>query len=230
MPDYTQGKIYKVWDNAYTECYIGSTVETLSSRMAKHRAQYKRWKANQAKFLTAFLLFDKFGVENCKVELLEHFPRACRSELEAREGYHHRQHDCVNKQIAGRSHKEYLIEHREPIRNQRKGYYLRNKDALSVWQKQYRQHNKIKVQQTLHEWYDANRTAHNEKQREYYTQHREQVLDRLNKKVMCPICMSSCSRCNILRHQRTQKHQNALQARSSVETQTSQNGMIEINR
>ena len=39
--NYQNGKIYKIWDNAYTKCYIGSTVETLASRMTKHRDKYK---------------------------------------------------------------------------------------------------------------------------------------------------------------------------------------------
>ena len=34
---YTQGNIYKITDNAYSECYIGSTVQALSNRMRDHR-------------------------------------------------------------------------------------------------------------------------------------------------------------------------------------------------
>ena len=35
---YANGKIYKIVDNAYTGCYIGSTIQPLSSRMSTHRA------------------------------------------------------------------------------------------------------------------------------------------------------------------------------------------------
>ena len=38
---YTNGKLYKITDIAYNECYIGSTIETLSQRMAGHRNKYK---------------------------------------------------------------------------------------------------------------------------------------------------------------------------------------------
>ena len=43
MPDYQKGKIYKVWNNSYTKCYIGSTCEELCRRMAQHKRQYKEW-------------------------------------------------------------------------------------------------------------------------------------------------------------------------------------------
>ena len=29
MPDYQKGKIYKIWDKSYTECYVGSTIQDL---------------------------------------------------------------------------------------------------------------------------------------------------------------------------------------------------------
>ena len=34
---YQNGKIYKITDIAYNKCYIGSTTEGLSLRMARHR-------------------------------------------------------------------------------------------------------------------------------------------------------------------------------------------------
>ena len=43
MVDYSKGKIYKIWDNLYTICYVGSTTQPLSKRMVKHRCDYKRY-------------------------------------------------------------------------------------------------------------------------------------------------------------------------------------------
>ena len=43
MPDYQKSKIYKIWDNNYTECYVGSTTLDLSVRMAEHRKFYKQY-------------------------------------------------------------------------------------------------------------------------------------------------------------------------------------------
>ena len=38
---YENGKIYKITDVGYNKCYIGSTCESLSKRMERHRKQYK---------------------------------------------------------------------------------------------------------------------------------------------------------------------------------------------
>ena len=37
MLDYREGEIYKIWDNMFSKCYMGSTCESLSKRMTKHR-------------------------------------------------------------------------------------------------------------------------------------------------------------------------------------------------
>ena len=44
MNKYHNGKIYKVVDVGYNKCYIGSTTESLSQRMARHRSAYKNIK------------------------------------------------------------------------------------------------------------------------------------------------------------------------------------------
>ena len=38
---YKHGKIYKITDVGYNKCYIGSTCESLSQRMTRHRSNYK---------------------------------------------------------------------------------------------------------------------------------------------------------------------------------------------
>ena len=63
MPDYRQGTIYALWDNNFTKCYIGSTVESLSNRKAKHKRKYKAYLNGTYAFTTSFSLFDEFGVE-----------------------------------------------------------------------------------------------------------------------------------------------------------------------
>ena len=43
MNRYENGKIYKLVDVGYNKCYIGSTCESLSKRMERHRKQYKEY-------------------------------------------------------------------------------------------------------------------------------------------------------------------------------------------
>ena len=64
-----KGKIYKIVDNGYNDMYIGSTTKSLSQRMAQHRYNYKSQQNN----ITVYKIFDKYGVENCKIELIEEF-------------------------------------------------------------------------------------------------------------------------------------------------------------
>ena len=71
---YSNGKIYKITDNAYTKCYIGSTIQPLSSRMGGHRREYKRYLLGNFTLITSFLLFQEFGKENCKIEIIEEYP------------------------------------------------------------------------------------------------------------------------------------------------------------
>ena len=42
MPDYSKGKIYKILNTIDYETYVGSTIETLGQRMAKHRLYVKK--------------------------------------------------------------------------------------------------------------------------------------------------------------------------------------------
>ena len=43
MVDYRKGQIYKVCDQTFTKCYIGSTTQPLSKRMEKHRSDFKKY-------------------------------------------------------------------------------------------------------------------------------------------------------------------------------------------
>jgi hypothetical protein len=75
MVNYLNGKIYKIEPNCEHEeheIYIGSTTKKyLSQRMDKHRSDYKRWKIRKAKKIMSYDLFDKYGIENCCILLIE---------------------------------------------------------------------------------------------------------------------------------------------------------------
>ena len=43
-----------------------------------------------------------FGLENCKIALVELFPCASKMELERKEGEYIKNNDCVNKTVVGR--------------------------------------------------------------------------------------------------------------------------------
>ena len=87
-PDHQKGNIYMLWDIAYTKCYIGSTTETLARRMTKHRDKYRAWLRGEAGRSTLYEVFDEFGLENCRIYLLENYPCNNKEDLDAREGHH----------------------------------------------------------------------------------------------------------------------------------------------
>ena len=80
---YENGKIYKITDIAYTLAYYGSTIEPLCKRMGRHRGCYRKYKnKGDGDNITVYKIFDEFGLENCKIELVELCPCASKMELE----------------------------------------------------------------------------------------------------------------------------------------------------
>ena len=79
--DYSTGKIYKIvvdTDEEYKP-YVGSTIQGLAERMGGHRSNYKKWKIGKVAKCSSFDLFDKFGIESCKIILLEEY--SCDSKI-----------------------------------------------------------------------------------------------------------------------------------------------------
>ena len=53
---------------------------------------------------------DEFGIDNCKIELVEYCPCDTIEELRRPEGFHNRNTHCLNKQIAGQKHHEHYMD------------------------------------------------------------------------------------------------------------------------
>ena len=132
---YNNGKIYKIVDVGYNLCYIGSTTEELSQRMARHRYHYKYFtEGKKQNFITIFKIFEQFGVEHCKIELVELYPCNSRMELEKREGEIIRETECINKVVVGRTRHEH---------------YVANRPAILIKCQQYRQEHSEDIHQKL---------------------------------------------------------------------------------
>ena len=172
MVNYSFAKVYKIepiTGGVEGDVYVGSTtVPLLSTRMSQHRCNYKRWTEGKQGKLTSYILFEKYGVDNCQIVLLECVNANNKDVLFARERYWIQSLRCVNKYIPGRKRPEYdqdtketrsLVskkwydankddrnikcklydkEHSESIRIRRKQYYLDNKELIMERQKQYR--------------------------------------------------------------------------------------------
>ena len=101
--DYSKGKVYKIEPicvHEEGEIYIGSTTKDyLSQRMVMHRSNFKEWEQGKRPLTTSFNLFDKYGIKNCQIILLESVNAKNCNELEAREAHYIQSLKCVNKNI-----------------------------------------------------------------------------------------------------------------------------------
>ena len=116
MVNYQNGQIYKIWDVGFTKCYIGSTVEDLKKRFARHKERYKAYKNGKYHYFSVYDMFDEFGVGNCKIVWEEDFPCDSKKALEKREGEIQKANERINKTVAGRTDKEWRKDHKEHVK------------------------------------------------------------------------------------------------------------------
>ena len=157
MPNYSNGKIYKIeptCEHEENEVYIGATTRRLlSQRMALHRNDYKRWKKGNSTARTySFKLFDKYGVENCEIILIEYVNCKTKDELFERERYHIKETPCINKCVPNRTYtefraymKQYYQDHRIEAIEYMKQYRDLNSDILKVKRQNYYQKNRNEI-------------------------------------------------------------------------------------
>lgn len=153
MVNYQEGKVYMVWYEGKEERYYGSTTNKLSTRLSQHKSHYKTGNTK----CSLFALFDKYGIELAKIELVEAFPCDNRNELEAREGFHLRNNTHINRCIPGRTKAE-----------SDKAYKEGNKEACKERDKAYYQANKEKLKERRKAYYEAHREEEMKKMRERY--------------------------------------------------------------
>ena len=146
---YQNGKIYKIVDVGYNKCYIGSTCESLSQRMARHRKDFKRWQEGKRNSYSLFGIFDEFGLDNCRIELLEKYEAEDKETLRKQEGFYIKQLDCVNKMVAGRTRIQHYEDNKEKVLLQSKSYRENNKDKIKEYHEKHYQKNKDKNNECL---------------------------------------------------------------------------------
>jgi hypothetical protein len=127
MPDFQEGKIYMIWSPAGPLRYYGSTCLSLARRMATHRYGHRNGIC-----ISSSKVFEAYGIELCKIELVENYPCASKEELNAREGFYIRNNECINRLLPDTIRtKEYIIEYS-------KNYYESRKEELKEYSKKYR--------------------------------------------------------------------------------------------
>ncbi|MDR3501742.1 MAG: GIY-YIG nuclease family protein [Legionella sp.] len=195
MTDYTQGKIYAIKSKNFEKYYIGSTCKPLNTRLKFHLENLEKYQDGTHNYETSFDVLDK---GKFRIELIEEYPCESRKELEKREGYHIKKHkeDLVNRNIAGRTDKEYTEDNKERINEYKKKHYAENKDKINQYKK---------------EWYLKNKQRLLAKGQMYYADKKEVI----NEKIACG-CGSTFSKQYATRHGNTKKHQEYLVSEHTV--------------
>jgi len=221
MPDYNNGKIYIIKCNITGETYYGSTTKNLSERLANHISK-PICKSKQ--------IIDRGDYD---IILIKNYPCETRKELVREEGVFIKSNECVNKQVAGRTRKEYRDENKEQIQEYMKEWRGENKEKIAEQRKKYREDNKEKIKKYYNEnkekiaerdkkyynekkekikkYYNENKEKIAEYHKNYYNENKRNITERLKEqqkeKITCD-CGCIVSRLGLARHKKTLKHQN----------------------
>ncbi len=167
MNRYQKGKIYKIYSDLGDKVYIGCTTKQyLSQRMAKHKYDYtyskKKREDTGFAFVYSYLLFDEYGVDNCKIELLEAYPCDSIDEIRKREAHYIKTIPNINN--CHNWTPERIEEKKQTERKQSKEFYERNKTELNKKSIEYYQKNKDMIVEKR----NSNKEKYNLKRREKY--------------------------------------------------------------
>ena len=215
---YLNGKIYRIWNTANDDVYVGSTCNPLFKRMSYHRGIATHPKYTHR---ALYKMMSEVGVDNFRIELIEDHPCENKEQLRKREGFYIRQMGTLNMKIEDRSRQEYNELNKEKKQEYMIQYREDKKEQLLQQTKEYRENNKDKIKQ-----YKIDSKEHILAQsKEYRQRTNEQQSDRQkqdtvkawkNMKVKCP-CGGSYTNCHKAEHLKCVRHKTYEQ---SLETHT----------
>jgi len=193
---YQRGKIYTIrrYDDD-TAIYVGSTIQPLSARMAKHRSNKK----------CSLYQYVNGNWDNWYIELYEEYPCNNKQLLEKREGEITRLIGNINKKIQGRTKQEYYEDNKEKLLDQNKKYRIDNKEKILKKKKDYREANNEKIKETAKKYRENNKEKIVERYKRYYENNKEKLLDQNKIKVICDHCGCESTKQNLKRHQLSKK-------------------------
>jgi hypothetical protein len=142
MNKYNNGKIYAIRcmdDNKLI--YIGSTIQPLHKRWCDHKLKCRSDNYKEYNKLL-YIKMREVGMDRFYIELYVDFPCERREELNRKEGEIIRLIGTLNKEIAGRTQKEYEVEKKENIKQTKIKYRERNKEEIKLKKKEYYEKNK----------------------------------------------------------------------------------------
>jgi len=198
--DWSLGKIYKIISNNpdVNEVYYGSTCQRLlCMRMATHRCCYKRWLAGKCGVTASYYLFEKYGVDQFHIELVENFPCENGEQLHTQENIYIRGNECINKRPAITTREERAIRKHQQ--------YIDNIEEKKTYHKQHREKNKDKIA--------AKRQENKEETKIYNKQYcidkKDAISAKKKEKITCE-CGCVITRASLSAHKKSDKHKSLI--------------------
>ena len=141
---YNNSKIYTVrYKNDNSLIYCGSTIQPLYKRWFAHKSRCYNINDKEYNKLLYQKIRETDNINDWYIELYELFPCNSKEELLKREGEVTREIGTLNKNISGRTSKQYYIDNFLKINEYNKQYYIDNKIRISNYYKEYYKNKKL---------------------------------------------------------------------------------------
>jgi predicted GIY-YIG superfamily endonuclease len=135
------GYIYILSSADNSKHYIGST-SNYNKRMSKHKSDY----LCSNRYVSAFEIVKDLKYSS---RILQEYQNITHKELLKREGEFIKKYNCVNKQIPGRTQKEYKADNATKMKEISFNYYKNNKDMIKKYKDDYYQKNKAIINKQM---------------------------------------------------------------------------------
>jgi hypothetical protein len=202
--DYSKTIIYKIVckDINIKECYVGQTTD-FTKRKCKHKSNCTNINSKDYNIYIYQFIREHGEWINFDMIEIEKYNATDKLDASKKERYWIEQLKAtLNKQLPTRTNWEYQ---KEFMKEYQKNYYELNKDKILECQKEYSKEyyekNKDKIKEIKSEYREKNKDKIKENSKEY----REKNKDKIKEQITC-ICGLVCSKNNLKRHERTQKH------------------------
>ena len=146
MPDYNNGKIYKIVCNITGDKYIGSTVMQLCRRLSTHVDGAKRLITGGCKSKEIILRGDY------QIVLIENYPCNNKEELHRKEREHIENNECVKICIPQQTTLEWRNKNRDKLAKIDRKYYEKNSEIVKEKAKNHMEKIKETNPEKIKEW------------------------------------------------------------------------------
>ncbi len=220
--DYSNSSIYKICcrDTDITDCYVGSTTN-FRTRKSQHKFRCNNEHDKNGHIKVYQFIRQHGGWENWDMILIEKVNVNDNYELRKEERkWIEELNSTLNCKLPTRTKRQWEIDNKDKIKEQKKEYYENNKEYFLEKHKEYHEVNKEKLAEYHKRWYENNKDKIKDKsieyrennkdkikhyQKQYRKENKDKILEKNKEKAECPFCKSIVSKKGLSRHQQSKK-------------------------